>query len=164
MIRVRASPALSPKGFWRAGHLFVCSRAPQRSFPPGAVQYGVRRLKPVPDPQGTLRAGRSEAGSSRPDESSTNERRSTVAYLATVQLRGRGTVVVATASIDVRTVGMESELRGRATVARFDICAAIHPRSIRLVRMRMPIYNRPAPFISPLLSDHEKALFAIGHQ
>jgi hypothetical protein len=39
---------------------------------------------------------------------------------------------------------MESELHGRATAALFDICAAIHPRSIRSIRMRISIYNRPA--------------------
>jgi hypothetical protein len=56
---------------------------------------------------------------------------------------------------------MESELRGRATATLFDICAAIHPRSIRPVRMRIPNYNLPAPFIFPLFSDHEQHFFSI---
>jgi hypothetical protein len=77
--------------------------------------------------------------------------RSTAAYIATVQLPRRETIALATVSIDARTAEMESELRGRATIALFDICAAVHPRSIRPLRMRFPIYNLP-PFIetSPL--------------
>jgi hypothetical protein len=52
---------------------------------------------------------RSEAGSDGPNASATHEWRSTVAYLATVQLLGRGTVAVAAVSIDTRTAGMERE-------------------------------------------------------
>jgi hypothetical protein len=60
---------------------------------------------------------------------------------------------------------MERDLRGKATAALFDFCAVIHPRSERPLRLRIPISNRPAPFISrseqPLLSDYEQPRFAI---
>jgi hypothetical protein len=71
--------------------------------------------------------------------------RSTVAYLATMLLRGRGIVAVATASMDARTAEMEREHRGRATAALFG----------RPLRICFVIYNQPSPFISPLLSHNE---------
>jgi hypothetical protein len=52
-----------------------------------------------------------------------------------------------------RTARSERGLHGRATAAFFDIFPAIHPRSIKPLCLRIPISNRPAPFISPLLSD-----------
>jgi hypothetical protein len=62
---VRASPAASPKRsikvFEGRRTYFHLNRASQSLFPSGAAQYGVRRLEPVPAPQGRSgRVGQSE--------------------------------------------------------------------------------------------------------
>jgi hypothetical protein len=112
----------------RAGQKIVPRRTPQNPFPFGPTQYGVRPPEFVPPTQGTLRARRTQRKARRGVTGPTRQRhtngRSTVAYLATVQLSERGTVVMATASIDARTVRMERELHGRTTATLFDICAA----------------------------------------
>jgi hypothetical protein len=83
-----------------------------------------------------------------------------------MQLLGRRTAGVTTASIDARTAGMEREIRGRATATLFDIYVVIHTLSIRPLRLRIRVSNRPALFIStteqPLLYDHEQPLFVTG--
>jgi hypothetical protein len=127
----------------------------------GPIRCPAGRARPAT--HGTLRARRTQRNKRRGGAGPTRQRlgRSTAAYVAMVQLPGRGTVALATASIDARTAGMERELRGRATAALFDICADIHPRSIRPLPMRFPIYNRSAPFISHLLFHNERPLSAV---
>jgi hypothetical protein len=69
-----------------------------------------------------------------------------------------------TDNIDARTVWMERKLREKATTALFDICAAIHPCSIRSLRLCLPSPTGRSPSYVLSLSDHEQPLFAIGHR
>jgi hypothetical protein len=109
---LRASPAASPKavpkGIWGAPD--------KKSFQPRATKVLSVRRGPIRcsapracprytgDASGTPDTTKCEARRRGPDASTNG--RSTATYLAMVQLPGRGTVTLATASIDARTAGM----------------------------------------------------------
>jgi hypothetical protein len=158
---------LQPRPLKRPPKGFGVRRTKTRSQPNAPKALSVRlgpircqtpraRSRYTRDASGTPNTTKSEVRSGGADASVTHER----TLNRRLQLPGRGTIATETASIVMRTAEMERELRGRASAALFDICVAIHPRSIRPLRMHFPIYNWPAPSISPLLSHNERPLSA----
>jgi hypothetical protein len=126
-------PNRSQSDLRRAGQKNVPSRAPQRPFLSGAARYGVRRPEPVPVPQGTHRARRTQRNERRGGAGPTRQRlgRSTATYVATVQLPGSGTVALATASTT-----RQPRRNGAPTPRKSNRC------SLRLLRRRSSALNK----------------------